>query len=75
MAKTDPVRVTVSTEDRRNAGGSETETIEIARAEWDAMTPADRSALCAQIADEEASNRFSWGWNIDDPDDYAQTEG
>jgi hypothetical protein len=53
--------------------GSESDTVEIPRDEWDAMTPAQRVAECEQIANEAAYNRFSWGWNIEDADDYAAT--
>lgn len=55
-------------------GGQENSTYEVARDEWDAMTPAARLALCEAYADEDAYNRFSWGWHIADPDDYAATE-
>lgn len=55
-------------------GGSESDTVEIPRDEWDAMTPAARTAYCEQIAEDAAANRFSWGWHIEDPDDYAATE-
>lgn len=55
-------------------GGSESDTVEIPRDEWDAMSPAARLQLCESIADEAAYNRFAWGWHIADPDDYASTE-
>jgi len=54
-------------------GGREVGTVEVPRDEWDAMTPADRTAYCEQIALHAADNLFSWGWNIEDSDDYAST--
>jgi hypothetical protein len=55
-------------------GGHEDNVYEIPRGEWDEMTPAERVAYCEELAVEDANNRFSWGWNIADPDDYEATE-
>lgn len=57
-------------------GGQEDETYEIDRAEWDAMTPAEREADIARAAEDFATNIVNWGWHIEDPEDYAAaTEG
>jgi hypothetical protein len=52
-------------------GGSESETYEIDRAEWDAMTPAERDKDIERAAEDFATNYVNWGWYIADPDDYA----
>jgi hypothetical protein len=56
------------------AGGHEDDTVEIPRDEWEAMTPAERTRRCEEIAVEAANNRFSWGWHIADQADYDSTE-
>lgn len=56
-------------------GGSESDTHEVARAEWDAMTPAERNKLADGVASDFAFNYVGWGWHIADPDDYASTGG
>lgn len=53
---------------------SEHGTFEIPRDEWDAMTPAERTAKCEQLAEEIVTNAVGWGWSIPDPDDWAATE-
>jgi len=57
------------------AGGHSEDSYEIPRDQWDRMTPAERGAYCDGLAEEEADNKFSWGWDIADPADYAATEG
>lgn len=52
----DPVRVELSAE---WPGGSLVEQMEIDRAEWDAMSPAERARLC----EEEAQNVL-WNNNV-----------
>lgn len=47
---------------------------EIDRAEWDKMTPAERTRRCQDGAEEFVRNSVGWGWNIPNPDDYAATE-
>jgi hypothetical protein len=55
-------------------GGSENETFEIDRNEWDAMTPDERRETAQQAADDMAANYVSWGWHIYDEADYASTD-
>lgn len=69
-----PVRIEIVCSDRSASGSTQTEIFEIPRAEWDAMSPAERRKTCDNVADETAYNRFSWGWNISEPADYASTE-
>lgn len=66
---TEPVRVTINVEARPT-----TETVEIDRAEWDAMTPADRRALLDDMAEAAMQNAGGYGWGIDNPDDEAATQ-
>lgn len=65
---TDPVRVTINIEINPT-----TETVEIDRAEWDAMTPADRRAMCDDLAEAAMQNAGGYGWHIADPSDEAAT--
>ncbi|MEO3929279.1 hypothetical protein ABGB07_36320 [Micromonosporaceae bacterium B7E4] len=66
-----PVRIELSVE---GFGDSRTEDYEIDRAEWDAMTVAERNEHIRQVAEDFATNYVNWGWHIADPDDYADTE-
>jgi hypothetical protein len=68
-----PVIVEIFTAARASINSEQSDTVEIDRAEWDAMTPAERSRLCDELADTTAYNRFEWGWNIKDEQDMAQT--
>lgn len=52
-------------------GQSESETLEVSRAEWDAMTPRERYTFVSEAASDHAANYVGWGWHIEDPDDYA----
>lgn len=67
MAQNDkPVIVTLSCE-----AAPSTETEEIDRAEWDALTPGQRLALLETLADTHVANAGGYGWGIDDPADEA----
>jgi hypothetical protein len=54
-------------------GGQSDETITVERAEWDAMTPAERAELLDDEATAHAADHVAWGWHIDNPDDLAGT--
>lgn len=54
---------------------SESDTYEVSRDEWEAMTPAERTAFAEGCASDHAANYVGWGWHIADPDDYASTGG
>jgi hypothetical protein len=69
MSKTEPVRVTINIEIHPT-----TEHHEIDRAEWDAMTPAERRDVIEGVAEAVMQNAGGYGWHIDDPDDAASTE-
>lgn len=69
-----PVVVEVVCSDRLSQGSTVTDTVEVERDLWDGMTPAERFAYCDELANEEAYNRFSWGWHIYDQADMASTE-
>ncbi len=70
MSKTEPVRITVNVE-----ATPRTEEFEVDRAEWEAMTPADRRAMLDDMVDVAISNAGGGGWYIADRDDEASTEG
>lgn len=70
--RTEPVRISLNVE---FPGGSESMDYEIDRDEWDAMTPAERTKGIEEAASDHAYNYVGWGWHIEDPDDYADTEG
>lgn len=55
-------------------GASEIGTFEIDRDEWDAMSPAERLEEARIGAQGIVENTVTWGWHIEDPDDYASTE-
>jgi hypothetical protein len=61
-----PVIVTLTCEAREGTG-----TVEISRAEWDAMTPAQRRARVEDEADQHVNDQGGYGWCIDDSDDDA----
>ena len=67
-----PVLIRVTVE---GFGGVTYEVAEVDRAEWDALSPAGRSQLCQEIADDVAGNIVSWGWTIRDDDDMQSTVG
>lgn len=69
--RTYPVRVSMNVE---GFGSSETEELEIDRAEWEAMTIAQRNEYIDQAAEDFATNYVNWGWHIEDADDLADTE-
>ncbi len=48
-----------------------TDTQQIDRAEWDAMTPAQRATMLDNMVDEHIGNAGGGGWHIADPDDEA----
>lgn len=48
-----------------------TNTEEIDRAEWDAMTPAERGAMLDEMVNTHMSNSGGGGWYIADTDDEA----
>lgn len=50
-------------------GQSESETLEVDRDEWDALTPAERLVLVDSAAADFAANYVGWGWYIADPGD------
>lgn len=66
MADKGPVIVTLSCEAREG-----TQTVEIDRAEWDAMTPAQRAQDLNERAVDFVNNQGGYGWWIDDPEDSA----
>lgn len=61
-----PVIVEINVEARPTTG-----TYEIPRAEWDAMTPAQRRRHLDDMVGEEIGNAGGAGWYIADPDDEA----
>lgn len=65
-----PVIVTLNCEARPS-----TDTQEIDRAEWDAMTPAERLALIEDMSTTHMTNAGGYGWAIEDPDDEAMVGG
>lgn len=69
MAKTGPVRVTVTVEAHPT-----TENHEIDRDRWNRMTPAERRAELDAIAEATLNNAGGYGWALEDPDDEADTE-
>jgi hypothetical protein len=54
--------------------GNETDTFEIPRAEWDALTPAERTARIEDCVQARFVDLCGWGWHIYDKADYAATE-
>lgn len=52
----------------------EIDTFELDRAEWDAMTPAERVQQIEERVETRANDLVNWGWHIYDKDDYAATE-
>lgn len=75
MSRNDePVKVTLNFEVGYIHNSATTEEVDIDRAEWEAMTPAERTKLLDDMADEYMANVCSYGWHIDDSDDYAATE-
>ncbi len=69
-----PVVVEISCGDRATQGSTEVDQVEVDRDLWEGMSPAQRSAYCDSLAEDMATNRFSWGWNISDPADMTSTE-
>lgn len=65
--RTDPVIVRLSCEAERS-----TETEEIDRAEWKAMTPVERGMLLDRMIATHMANAGGGGWYIADPDDEAE---
>lgn len=61
-----PVIVTLTCE-----ANPSTDTQEIDRAEWAAITPGERLALIQDLADTHVANAGGYGWYIDDSDDEA----
>jgi hypothetical protein len=68
MSSTGPVRVTINIEISPC-----TETYEIDRAAWDAMTPTQRREYLDDMVQVELANAGGAGWDLDDPDDEAAT--
>lgn len=66
MSDKGPVIVTLNCE-----ANPSTDTVEIDRAEWEAMTPAERYAYVTNAADEHINSSGGYGWYIADPDDEA----
>lgn len=67
MAQNDkPVIVTLTCEAREG-----TETYEIDRAAWDAMSPGERRVMIEDLADTHVANQGGYGWYIDDSGDEA----
>ena len=54
--------------------GGESDTFEIPRDEWDAMTWYERTKRCDDMVEARAADLIGWGWPIPDPDDSAATE-
>lgn len=54
--------------------GSHSETVEVARDEWEAMTWYERTQYCDDRAEEIATEMVGWGWHICDQADLASTE-
>lgn len=48
-----------------------TDTIEIDRAGWNRMTPAERAEFINESLEAHVANAGGYGWHIDDPDDLA----
>jgi hypothetical protein len=71
MATADPIRVSWTINFRDGEG-----TFEIARAEWNAMTPAQREETIGEMFDVEMSNHSYGGWDVDNANlDDPTTEG
>lgn len=66
----EPVLVSLNVE---GWGSSSQDTQPIDREEWNSLDPAGRVKLLDELADTHAANYVSWGWHIEDPDDYAET--
>ncbi|MET8278329.1 hypothetical protein [Micromonospora sp. NPDC005174] len=64
--RTDPVVIELNCE-----ANPSTDTVEIDRAEWDAMTPSDRAVMLNDMVDEHISTSGGGGWYIADTDDEA----
>ncbi|MFI7073526.1 DUF7167 family protein [Micromonospora sediminicola] len=64
--RTDPVIIELNCE-----ANPSTDTVEIDRAEWNAMTPGERAAMIDAMVDEHIGNSGGAGWHIDDENDYA----
>lgn len=65
--RTGPVIVELLCEAERSAG-----TEEIDRAEWNAMTPAERAKTLDDMLATHMANAGGGGWRIPDPDDEAE---
>lgn len=52
-------------------GESADTNLEVTRAEWDRMSPIERSDLLDEEAEAFAANHVGWGWHIADEDDAA----
>lgn len=65
-----PVKIDLSVE---GFGDGRTETVEVARDEWDAMIPGERFRYAERCSTEFATNHVGWGWKIAQPDDRAST--
>jgi hypothetical protein len=52
----------------------ETATFTIPRAEWDAMTPAERTARIETEVEAIVGSTVGYGWHIHNEDDWARTE-
>lgn len=69
----EPVRVRLYV-DTGFSGAEHDDVIEIERAEWNGMTPAERRAYLADEARTLMENHIEWGWLISDDADMADTE-
>lgn len=54
--------------------GRETDTFEIARTEWEAMTPAERTARIEEVVEARFVDLCGYGWHIYNETDYKATE-
>lgn len=55
-------------------GGEETDTFQIPRAEWDMMSPTERTAWIEDAVQSRFADLCGWGWHIYNEADYAGTE-
>lgn len=68
-----PVEVTLSAESTY-IGQTWTDTATIERSEWNTLTAQERRDLLDSMAETHAALYVGYGWHIEDPDDYADTE-
>ena len=65
-----PVKVRLSVEAFSDAAVEE---VEVDRDEWDALSVAERNTLLDDMAEAHATQYMSYGWDVEDADDMAET--